>query len=307
MYNSTEMKAVSGKPSRPEAVRLCKVFKSFGSTNALQGLNLELESGEIHALLGPNGAGKTTAIGIMTGIRKADSGMVSILGGDPRNKSIRLRIGLTPQESGFPNNLRVAEILQLVRSHFHDPLTNKELFARFSLEKLMEKQAGGLSGGQKRALAVALSFIGNPDLVFLDEPTTGLDVVTRQSIWKAILDYRKSGGTVVLTTHYLEEAEALASRVAVVHKGKELVNGTLDQIRDLVGNSRVSFKGEIPASIEGATHMEQEGDKVIIITKDSDRVVRSMVENEVKFRGLQIRPANLEEAFFTLIENSERK
>ena len=307
MTNSTGKKAVSGDNQGVEAVRLTNVIKSFGLTKALKGLNLDLKSGEIHALLGPNGAGKTTAIGIMTGIRKADSGTVSILGGDPRSKTIRLRIGLTPQESGFPNNLRVSEILQLVRSHFPEPMSNAELAVRFSLEKLMAKQAGGLSGGQKRALAVALSFVGNPDLVFLDEPTTGLDVKTRQNIWQAIQEYRDSGGTVVLTTHYIEEAEALASRVAVVHQGKELVNGTLDQVRDLVGNSRVSFRGEIPASLEGATHFEQNGDRVIVITKDSDRVVRSMVEKGVKFQGLQIRPASLEEAFFTLIENSEQK
>ncbi len=307
MTNSTGKKAVAVEYQKSKAVRLCNVDKSFGSTKALKGLDLALETGEIHALLGPNGAGKTTAIGIMTGIRKADSGTVSILGGDPRCKTIRQRIGLTPQESGFPNNLRVAEIIRLVRSHFSEPLSNAELFTRFSLEKLMEKQAGGLSGGQKRALAVALSFVGNPDLVFLDEPTTGLDVATRQNIWKAILDYRETGGTVVLTTHYIEEAEALASRVAVIHQGKELVNGTLDQIRDLVGNSRVSFRGKVPASLEGATHFEQKGDRVIVITKDSDRVVRSMVEKGIKFQGLQIRPANLEEAFFTLIENSEQK
>lgn len=307
MTNSTGKEADSVGYQGSEAVLLSNVAKSFGSTNALNGLNLALQLGEIHALLGPNGAGKTTAIGIMTGIRQADSGKVSILGGDPRSKNIRVRIGLTPQESGFPNNLRVAEIIRLVRTHFPDPMSNAELLARFPLEKFMGKQAGGLSGGQKRALAVALSFVGNPDLLFLDEPTTGLDVATRQNIWNAILDYRESGGTVVLTTHYIEEAEALASRVAIVHKGKDLVNGTLDQIRELVGTTRVSFRGNIPTSLAGVTHVEQQNDKVIVITQDSDRVVKSMVQNGVKFKDLQIRPANLEEAFFTLIENNEQK
>ena len=305
MFNSTGMNTDSTTNQGVEAVNLCNVSKSFGSTKALQGLNLILQPGEIHALLGPNGAGKTTAIGIMTGIRKADSGTVSILGGDPRSKSIRLRIGLTPQEFGFPSNLRVAEIIQLVRSHFQAPMSITELLARFPLENLMAKQAGGLSGGQKRALAVALSFVGKPELVFLDEPTTGLDVTTRQHIWQVIQDYRVSGGTVVLTTHYLEEAEALATRVSVVHQGRELVNGSLDQIRSLVGNSRVSFRGKIPASIAGAIHIEKQGERVIIITRNSDRVVQSMVQYGISFKDLQIRPANLEEAFFTLIGNSK--
>ncbi len=307
MINSTGMNAVSKESKEINAVHFCNVVKSFGSTKALRGLNLELKQGEIHALLGPNGAGKTTAIGIMTGIRKSDSGSVSILGGYPWEKSIRLQVGLTPQESGFPDNLRVSEILDLVRSHFPEPMTDEELFARFPLEKFKNKQAGGLSGGQKRLLAVALSFIGNPNLVFLDEPTTGLDVESRQNIWKAILDYRGSGGTVVLTTHYLEEAEALASRIVVINEGKKLADGSLEQIRDLVGSSRVSYRGDLPIMLDGATHIKQQDDRVIVITRDSDLVIRSMVRNDLEFEDLQIRPANLEEAFFTLIDNSRQK
>ncbi len=307
MTNSTLRKPISSSSSASNAVQLENVVKSFGTTKALNGLTLTLEKGEIHALLGPNGAGKTTAIAIMTGLRKADLGSVSILGGDPGNNSIRLRIGLTPQESGFPDNLRVSEILRLVRSHFPAPMSNKDLFKRFSLESIYDKQAGSLSGGQQRALAVALSFAGNPDLVFLDEPTTGLDLETRQKIWEAILNYRQSGGTVVLTTHYLEEAEFLATKVAVVHQGKDLINGTLDHIRELVGISRVSFRGNLSESIEGANHVEFKNGRVIIMTYNSDQVVRSLVQRGVSFQGLQIRPANLEEAFIKLIGESDQK
>ena len=307
MVHSIGMNAISKESKEVNAVQLCNVVKSFGSAKALSGLNLGLKQGEIHALLGPNGAGKTTAIGIMTGTRKADSGSVTLLGGAPWDKSIRVKVGLTPQESGFPNNLRVSEILDLVRSHFPKPMTDDELFTRFPLEKLRNKQTGGLSGGQKRLLAVALSFIGNPALVFLDEPTTGLDVESRQNIWKAILDYRGSGGTVVLTTHYLEEAEALASRIVVINEGKKLADGSLEQIRDLVGSSRVSFRGNLPTMLDGATHIKQQDGRVIVITKDSDLVVRSMVRNDLEFQDLQIRPANLEEAFFILIDNSRQK
>ena len=243
------------QPHSHETARLQDIHKSFGNTMALAGLNLELKSGEIHALLGPNGAGKSTAIGILTGLRTPDSGSVEVLGGDPRTERVRKRIGLTPQESGFPRNLRVSEILRLVRSHFPSPIPDKLLFERFPLEKILHRQTGGLSGGQGRSLAVALAFVGNPDLVFLDEPTTGLDVETRKGIWRAILDYRAAGGTIILTTHYIEEAEALASRVAVIHEGKALASGTPEEIRGLVGHSKIRYRGEHPGEIEGIAHV----------------------------------------------------
>ena len=198
------------------AVRLNGIHKTYGTVHALRGLDVTLGAGEIHAFLGSNGAGKTTAISIMTGLRRADSGSVEVLGADPRDATVRRRIGLTPQESGFPNNLRVSEVIRLVRAHYPTPLSDNDLFASFPLQSVWQRQTGGLSGGQRRSLAVALAFVGNPDLVFLDEPTTGLDVTARQALWQAVRGYRNAGGTIVLTTHYLEEAEALASRVIVL-------------------------------------------------------------------------------------------
>ena len=150
------------------AVRLDGIHKTYGTVRALSGLDVTLAAGEIHAFLGSNGAGKTTAIGIMTGLRRADSGSVEVLGGDPQDVAVRRRIGLTPQESGFPNNLRVSEIIRLVRAHYTTPLSDADLFAQFPLQAVWRRQAGGLSGGQKRTLAVALAFVGNPDLVFLE-------------------------------------------------------------------------------------------------------------------------------------------
>ena len=145
--------------SRNHAARLVKVSKAYGPTRALDDLDLTLDRGEILALLGPNGAGKTTAVSVLTGSRRVDSGSVELLGGSPRNLAIRRRIGLTPQESGFPNALRVGEILRLVRAHYPAPLADPVLFDRFPLQPLLRRQAGGLSGGQKRMLAVALAFV----------------------------------------------------------------------------------------------------------------------------------------------------
>lgn len=233
------------------AVRLDGIHKTYGTVRALSGLDVMLSAGEIHAFLGANGAGKTTAIGIMTGLRRADSGSVQVLGGDPRDVAVRRRIGLTPPESGFPNNLRVSEIIRLVRAHYATPLSDADLFARFPLQAVWRRQAGGLSGGQKRILAVALAFVGNPDLVFLDEPPTGLDVTARQALWQAVRRYRNTGGTAILTTHYLEEAEALATRVVVMCKGRAVAEGTVDEIRARVGQSRISYRGEAREGLPG--------------------------------------------------------
>jgi ABC-2 type transport system ATP-binding protein len=286
------------------AVRLDGIHKAYGTVCALSGLDVTLAAGEIHAFLGSNGAGKTTAIGIMTGLRRADSGSVEVLGGDPQDVAVRRRIGLTPQESGFPNNLRVSEIIRLVRAHYTTPLSDADLFAQFPLQAVWRRQAGGLSGGQKRTLAVALAFVGNPDLVFLDEPTTGLDVTARQTLWQAVLRYRNTGGTAVLTTHYLEEAEALASRVVVMCKGRAVAEGTVDDIRAQVGQSRITYRGEARAGLPGVTWVERIGEEVAVLAYDADAVVRALVTHGVPFSELQVRPASLEEAFVAITEGN---
>ena len=283
-------------------VRLDDLYKSYGKIAALAGLDVTLAAGEIHAFLGSNGAGKTTAIGIMTGLRRADSGSVEVLGGNPQDVAVRRRIGLTPQESDFPNNLRVSEIIRLVRAHYATPLSDGELFARFPLEAVWRRQAGGLSGGQKRILAVALAFVGNPDLVFLDEPTTGLDVSSRQALWQAIVGYRNSGGTAVLTSHYLEEAEALATRIIVMSRGRAVAQGTVAEIRARVGQGRITYRGEAREGLPGVARVERVGEEVTILAYDADAVVRALVTHGVAFSELQVRPATLEEAFVAITE-----
>ena len=288
------------------AVRLNGIHKTYGTVHALRGLDATLGAGEIHAFLGSNGAGKTTAISIMTGLRRADSGSVEVLGADPRHATVRRRIGLTPQESGFPNNLRVSEVIRLVRAHYPTPLSDDDLFASFPLQSVWQRQTGGLSGGQRRSLAVALAFVGNPDLVFLDEPTTGLDVTARQALWHAVRRYRNAGGTIVLTTHYLEEAEALASRVIVLCEGRSVAQGTMDEIRSRVGQSRITYWGEAREGLPGVTRVERSGEEVAILAHDADAVVRALVTRGVAFSDLQVRPASLEEAFVAITGGNAR-
>ncbi|MGE5272943.1 MAG: ABC transporter ATP-binding protein [Verrucomicrobiota bacterium] len=211
--------------------------KRFGSIVALDGVGIELRCGEVLAVLGPNGAGKTTALSLMLGLRRADSGRVELFGEDPRRPTSRAAVGVTPQEIGFPPTLRVREIVDLVRAHFAAPAATAELLGRFGLADCARRQVGGLSGGERRRLAVALAFAGRPLAVFLDEPTSGLDVEARRAVWSELREYAARGGTVLLTTHYLEEAEALASRVVLLARGRIVGDGPPAQLASAHGDS----------------------------------------------------------------------
>ena len=206
---------------------LIGVSKSFRKIRALDGLDLSVEQGEILALLGPNGAGKTTALRILVGLRRPDEGRALLFGRDPRRPDARRLIGCTPQETNFPLTLRVRELVDLVRAHYPAPLAYNELESRFDLRGLERRQVGGLSGGERRRVACALAYAGDPELAVLDEPSTGLDVESRLHIWQSI---RERGRTTLLTTHYLEEAAALATRIAIIRAGKIVASGTVHDI-----------------------------------------------------------------------------
>jgi ABC-2 type transport system ATP-binding protein len=212
------------------AAALRTVSKRFGETVALDRVDFAVEAGEVVALVGPNGAGKTTALAILLGLRRPDEGDAEIFGVDPRQVRGRLAVGVTPQESGFPPTLRVREIVELVRAHFPCAVPTDELLGRFRLGTIARRQAGGLSGGERRRLSVALAFAGDPAAIFLDEPTAGLDVESRRSVWAEINRYSADGGTVLLTTHYLEEAERLAGRIVLLAQGRVVAEGSPTQL-----------------------------------------------------------------------------
>ncbi len=208
-------------------VELIGVSKSFHTTRALDSLDLAVEEGEILALLGPNGAGKTTALRVLVGLLRPDHGRALLFRRDPRQLDARRLIGCTPQETNFPLTLRVRELVDLVRAHYRAPLPYDELETLFDLRGLERRQVGGLSGGERRRVACALAYAGDPELAVLDEPSTGLDVESRLHIWQSI---RECGRTTLLTTHYLEEAAALATRIAIIRAGKIVASGTVDDI-----------------------------------------------------------------------------
>jgi ABC-2 type transport system ATP-binding protein len=252
-----------------------------------------------------NGAGKTTAVDLVLGLRRPDAGDVRVFGMDPRVPASRLQVGATPQESMFPGTLRVRELATFAAAHFADHEPVGDHLERFGLASLAPRQVGGLSPGERRRLALALAFVGHPRLVVLDEPTTGLDVGSRRTAWDAVRAHSRRGGTVLLTTHSLEEVEALASRIAVLSQGRIVATGTSETLVAEVALKRVRFRAwsvpELPA-VERAIHERGVWE---LTTRDAEGTVARLVEAGVRREEIEIAPARLEDAFLALTERSE--
>ncbi|MFF5172700.1 ABC transporter ATP-binding protein [Micromonospora sp. NPDC000089] len=285
--------------------RADQATRRYGDVLALDRVDLTVGAGELVGLLGPNGAGKSTLINLLVGLRHPTGGRVELFGGDPRDPASRRQLGVTPQETGLPGTLRVGEVVDFVSAHFPDPVPRAELLDRFGLTDQARRQTGGLSGGQKRRLAVALAFVGRPRLVVLDEPTTGLDVEARRTLWEAIRAFHADGGTVLLSSHYLEEVEALAQRVVVIGRGRVLADGTVDAIRGIVGVRRVSLIADDLPALPGVVATERVDGRTHLLTTDADQLVRDLVGAGVAFREIEVRPTSLEEAFLAITSADE--
>jgi len=213
------------------AAEFTSVRKNYGMVEALQGLDLRIRRGQLLALLGANGAGKTTAVRLLLGLAKPTSGAVRVFGGDPREASTRTRLGAVLQSARVPETLRVREHIHLFSSYYPEPLPMAEVIEAAGLQGLERRKFGELSGGQQKRVLFALGICGNPDLLVLDEPTVGLDVEARRALWKQIRAFVTRGKAVLLTTHYLAEAEALADRAVVIHRGNVVAEGTPKEIK----------------------------------------------------------------------------
>jgi ABC-2 type transport system ATP-binding protein len=283
---------------------LHSVTKRFGRQTALDRFSLELRAGEVVALLGQNGAGKTTAVRLLLGLSQATSGKVEIFGGNPRDRASRMRLGAMLQVGRMPETLRVSEHLQLFRSYYPQPRPLEELLAVAGLEGLEQRQFGTLSGGQKQRMLFALALCGDPDLICLDEPTLGMDVEARRAMWEQVRRLAAKGKTILLTTHYLEEADALASRIVVIQKGRMIAEGTPEELKTADGSRAIRCTTSLTASfvsaIPGVASVEQDGNAMLVRTPAPEAVLRTMLENDATLSGLEVRATALEDAFLAL-------
>lgn len=291
-------------PARQPIARLHSVTRRYGQVTALDDLNLSLYPGEVVALLGPNGAGKTTAVKLLLGLIAPNNGSVRVLGSDPRNSETRTGIGAMLQVTRVPETLRVREHIDLFRSYYPNPLSAEEIVRIARLEGLENTFFGKLSGGQKQRLLFGLALAGNPSMVFLDEPTVGMDIESRRALWEQIRWLAAQGKTVLLTTHYLEEADALASRIVVIGQGKILAEGTPTEIKHHVAGRRIRCITELDPDflrkLPSVLNVEQDREAVIITAIEAERVVHDLLRNDLLLRGLEISAPGLEDAFLAL-------
>jgi ABC-2 type transport system ATP-binding protein len=227
--------------------------KSYGAVEAVRGVSFHVEEGEVFGLLGPNGAGKTTTIEILEGYRHRDGGTVTVLGQDPQTggRKLRERVGLVLQEAAVPAMLSVRELVELYRGYYPSPRPAAEIIELVGLTEKANERVRKLSGGQQRRLDVALGLVGDPDLIFLDEPTTGFDPSARRAAWEVVRNMRTLGKTIVLTTHYMDEAQYLADRICVIAAGKVVAEGTPETLRAHT-EQRTHIRFEMPDGIEVA-------------------------------------------------------
>jgi ABC-2 type transport system ATP-binding protein len=300
------------------AVSVRGLRKAYGQVEAVGGLDLAVRHGEIFALLGPNGAGKTTTVEILEGYRSRDEGEVSVLGVDPAHGTPdwRGRIGIVLQACQVEPELTVRESLELYAGYAPSPLPVDDVLRLVGLEEAARRRAGRLSGGQQRRLDVGLGLVNDPELLFLDEPTTGFDPAARHQFWNVIRGLRELGKTVLLTTHYMDEAQALADRVAIISKGLVVAEGTPAELggRELKA-TRVRFGlpaglglADLPPALAGAQHVES---GLIELTTDAPvQTLRALTtwadERDLDLPGLEVRRPSLEEVYLELTEADAR-
>jgi ABC-2 type transport system ATP-binding protein len=296
------------EPGKSIVAQLKGAVKNYGNVRALDGVDLAVTAGEVLAVLGPNGAGKTTAISLLLGLLKADCGDATLFGENPTSLSARRRIGAMLQTAGVPDTIAVGELITLFRSYYPDPRTFVDIVSLAGVDDILKRRYGKLSGGQQRRVQFALSIVGRAQILFLDEPTTGLDIAARERMWKTIRMLAADGCAIVLTTHYLEEAEALADRVCVLAKGRVVAEGNVQQIRARVSQRRVSCISTLDANAIAAwpdvRAIDRSGERIEIVTDAAESVVRRLLSEDTALTELEVRRAGLAEAFVEITKEA---
>jgi len=291
------------------AAELVDATKKYGQVEALRGVSLTIQLGEVVAMLGPNGAGKTTSISLLLGLRKTTSGSARLFGLEPTDIAARSRVGVMLQESGIPQMLKVREIVDLFRSYYPAPMQRDRAIAMAGLEEKAGALVKELSGGQRQRLYFALAVCGDPQVLFLDEPTVGMDVEGRRAFIARIAEFAKLGRTVVLTTHYLEEADQLAQRVVVIDRGVIIADASPVEIKGKVAGKRIRFtaSGITQSTLDGlpVTATTVEGNAVQLLTNDPVTVLRALFQRGLEISDLEVTGADLEDAFISLTSHQK--
>jgi len=292
-------------------IEVNNVSKTFKHKKAVNNVSFHVEKGQIVALLGPNGAGKTTTISMMLGLKDPSEGSVSIFGKSPKHRDVRNRFGAMLQEVSVIDSISVGEAIDLFRSYYTNPVAKDTLLQLSNLESEKKQRCEKLSGGQKRRLNFALALAGNPDLLFLDEPTVGMDITSRKAFWETIRRLASEGKTIILTTHYLEEADALSDRILLFANGKIIADGTPEEMKATISQKTISFyaKEKIPTDllkelphVKAVQFHEQ---RVILTTDDTDATLQAIYQKSLPITDVSVERGSLDEAFEQFVANQK--
>jgi ABC-type multidrug transport system ATPase subunit len=302
------MSVSSEFPAIDTVASLRRVTRRYGKVVALDQVDLSLRRGELLALLGPNGAGKSSAIALWLGLAQADAGEVRLLGGSPLDLERRRSIGVMMQDVTLTHGMKVRELIAQTASYYPEPLSVAETLAITNTAALAARVYDKLSGGQKRQVQFALAIVGRPLVLFLDEPTVGMDVEAREHLWAAIRQLRAAGCSIVLTTHYLEEAEMLADRVVVLAKGRVVASGSVDEVRGIVARRRIRCDSTLPledvSGWPGVISAERDNGRVTIMTAEAESVLRRLLSADARVANVEVQQAGLAEAFVELTKEA---
>ena len=310
MHQARSIPSVS-IPARTPLARLSGASKRYGAVQALDNVDLLIRPAEVLALLGPNGAGKTTALGLLTGALRADSGTVSLFGASPLDWRVRRQIGVMQQSADLPETLTVVEHVRQFSGYYPLPRAVNETLDLAGIRELAGRRYDALSGGQQRRVQFALAICGNAPLLFIDEPTVGLDVESRRAFWRVIAQLRNAGTSIVLTTHYLEEADALADRIVLMAGGRILAEDTPAGIKSRAAGKRVRCRSKIDAALLASwsevSVVSRDGDLLELRTPSAESLLRRLLAADAQLSDLEVLPLSLEEAFVTLTAASVKQ
>lgn len=289
----------------PKVLEVKDLKHTYHDHQALAGVSLSVDEGEFVALLGPNGAGKTTLVRSVIGLIEPTSGTVSVAGGDPGQAGVRRRIGVVQQEVGFPRTLTVREVVEGAAARAGaKPAAAERAINEMGLDELRKRRSSDLSGGQQQRLQLAMGLVADPVLLVLDEPTVGLDVSARRAFWETLAERRRHGAGILLTTHMVEEAAAVADRVVVLDEGVVVAQGTPDELKRILPGRRITARTAVAAetirTADGVLSVATEGDQVVITAIEAEPVVRLLLDLDKSLTGLVVATPSLDEVLFEL-------